>query len=66
MAKNVEAVKSWLREHRPDNLASFIALTESDNQVSISIFAAMMMAFEAGRQFQADNLDLQLDNPCVY
>ncbi|MBP9822309.1 MAG: hypothetical protein KBC81_02625 [Candidatus Pacebacteria bacterium] len=66
--KRSEAIMEWLKKHRPD-LAPMIKLILEDPFVEKpnQAFALLLdIGFEAGRQFQADNVGLELDNPNVY
>lgn len=51
MAPNVQAIKQWIKNNRPD-VPSYQVDAIMENQ---GIFAMMAMAFEAGRDFQNNN-----------
>jgi hypothetical protein len=67
MNKRDLAVMRWVQKHRPDLTGHIqqILLAGTDGP-SQGVYAVMAMAFEAGRGFQADNRELELDNPNVY
>ena len=56
----------WVREHRSDLLGSIEAVYAQSEHGQDSFLALMSIGFEAGRQFQHDNPELELNSPSVY
>ena len=57
-AKNVAAMRKWIRTHRPDMLGTFESIMEGEavgNDRMRAIFGLMAMAFEAGREYQQEH-----------
>lgn len=55
--KNVQAIIDWVKQHRPDCLATVEQLFATNNPHSPTeaIIALTLMGFEAGRVFQKKN-----------
>ncbi len=68
MLKRDEAILKWLDRNRPGDAKAFrvvIANRERDPVLNgMYVFSAMI--FEAGREFQHENPELELDNPSIY
>lgn len=50
MARNVEAIRTWVRLNRPDMIESMDRVIDKGDNAHILLMAT---AFEAGRMFQA-------------
>lgn len=61
--RNAEILK-WCQEHRPDLVALITPRNERPLDDAFQLLLAV--GFEAGRQFQAANQNLELNNPNVY
>lgn len=63
--KREEAIIGWVKKNRPDLLENITRILSNDRAFA-ALFLISCVAFEAGRQFQHDNPDVELDNPNVY
>lgn len=57
-AKNVTAMRKWIRAHRPDVLSTFESIMEGEavgNDRMRALFGLMAMAFAAGREYQQEH-----------
>lgn len=61
--RNAEIMK-WCQKHRPDLVSLITPKNNSPSDDAFQLF--MAIGFEAGRQFQASNPNLELNNPNVY
>ena len=66
MNKRDKAIQDWVRIHRPDVAQLIDEILFRETGYNKSQRALMAMAFEAGRKLQAENPNLELDNPNVY
>lgn len=57
-------IQKWCQKHRPD-LIKYIN-PKGDRDLDDVFGCLLAIGFEAGRQFQADNLKTELNNPNVY
>lgn len=61
LPKNAQAIKEWIEKNRPDMVAEVDFLLTQNAFILVS-----GIGFEAGRQFQKENPDLELNSPSVY
>lgn len=67
MNKREKAILDWLNKNRPYSQEINVFEREAQNPLhDDALFAWIAIAFEAGRQFQADNPNLELGNASVY
>lgn len=65
MNKRDVAILDWVKAHRPDVINLFETILQ-DNDKNEDFYAFLAIAFEAGRKFQSDNPNLELNNPSLY
>jgi hypothetical protein len=69
MNKRDQAIMAWVRVHRADLLEHFERIIDdgaSGDPRAAGLYLILTVAFEAGRQFQADDPGAELDNPNIY
>ena len=57
-AKNVKAIREWLKKHRPDVLDTFNGIMDEEdaaNAKALAMFAFIAIGFAAGREYQRAN-----------
>jgi hypothetical protein len=66
MTQNFQAILDWVKEHRPDILDNVQTIIDKSSDVTAASCFLMTVGFEAGRQFQHENPDMEINNPGLY